>query len=457
MRCAASVGLLVLLLVPSALGVTTGAKRQDWPQWMGAARDGVWHESDIQRELPAEPTVAWRVPVGIGYSGPAVADGRVFLTDLDRPLDAEGKPARATRKGILGKERVLCVAAEDGKLLWEHKYDCPYTISYPNGPRTTPIVEGDRVYTLGAMGDLFCLNTDQGQVRWHKNLLKDGDIEPPVWGCAAHPLIDGDLLYTLVGGKNRAVVALNKHTGEEVWHALDTEEVGYSPPMIYELAGKRQLVIWLSEAIYGLDPATGKQFWKQDYPLDVPVQRPAVNIVTVKKTGSETTGDLLFVSTFYHGPMMLKVDAEGAHVLWKGTSNNPIKPDGPHAMMASPVFKGGFGYAVGNQGDLHCFDEATGEKKWKSFDAVTGRKADCGNAFIVPQGDRYVLFNDQGHLIFAELSPEGYREQGRAKVLEPVGFARGRDIVWSHPAFALGAVFARNDKELIRVSLDEEG
>lgn len=457
MRQAASVGLLLLLFATQSLGVTTAGDHQDWPQWMGRERDGVWRESGIVSKLPAEPKIAWRMPVGIGYSGPAVAGGRVFLTDRERPTDAAGKPARATRQGIPGNERVLCFAAEDGKLLWEHKYDCPYTISYPNGPRTTPVVDEQRVYALGAMGDLLCLNAADGQVRWQKNLLKDAAQEPPVWGCAAHPLIDGDLLYTLVGGKGHAVVALNKHTGEEVWHALDTEEVGYSPPMIYELAGKRQLVVWLSEAIYGLDPATGEQYWKQDYPLDIPVQRPAVNIITVKKTGTGATGDLLFISSFYHGPMTLKVDAEGARVLWQGKSNNPVKPDGPHCVMSSPVFHGGHGYAIGNQGDLHCFDEATGEKKWQTFDAVTGRKADCGTAFIVPQGDRYVLFNDQGNLIFAELTPEGYHEQGRAKLLEPVGFARGRDVVWSHPAFSMQSVFARNDKELIRVSLDEEG
>ena len=90
---------------------------------------------------------------------------------------------------------------------------------------------------------------------------------------------------------------MNKHTGEEVWKGLSSDEIGYSPPMIYDLAGKRQLVIWLSEALYGLDPATGRQFWKHEYPEGVPVQRPAVNIVTVKKID-----DMLFVSSFYHGP-----------------------------------------------------------------------------------------------------------------------------------------------------------
>ncbi len=193
--------------------------------------------------------------------------------DLERELDENGQPRRATRQGVPGHERVLCLDAADGKVLWKHDYDCPYTISYPNGPRTTPVVESETVYTLGAMGDLLCLSTTDGQVRWSKKLTEAYKTDPPVWGYASHLLVDGELLYTLAGGEGSAIVALNKQTGKEVWRALSSQEVGYSPPMIYELAGKRQLVVWLSEAIYGLDPTTGKELWKVDYPQGVPVQR----------------------------------------------------------------------------------------------------------------------------------------------------------------------------------------
>jgi outer membrane protein assembly factor BamB len=442
------------IVAPLEVGAAESLITKDWPQWLGPDRQGVWEETGIAEKLPEQgPPVVWRVPVGIGYSGPAVADNRVFLTDRQQPTDEGGKPRRATRKGIPGNERILCLDARSGKTLWEHAYDCPYRISYPYGPRTTPLVHDERVYALGAMGDLLCLNAADGKLQWSKNVLEAYQQEPPAWGCAAHPLIDGQLLYCLVGGKGSAVVALNKDTGEQAWKALDTEEVGYSPPMIYELAGRRQLVVWLSEAIYGLDPASGKQLWKQDYPVEVPVQRPAVNIITVRKIGDE----MLFVSSFYHGPMMIKVAAEGASVVWKGKSNNPVRPDGAHCVMGSPVFKDGYGYAVGNQGELRCFKQETGEQLWQTFDAVAGKKADCGTVFIVPQGDRYVMLNDQGDLIFAQLSPEGYKELDRAHILDPVGFARGRDIVWSHPAFSNRAVFARNDKELVCVSLAEEG
>src|SRR5205807_2904530 len=125
---------------------------------------------------------------------------------------------------------------------------------YPAGPRTTPLVRGGRVYTLGAMGHLRCLDAATGKPRWSRRLLKDYRIDaPPVWGFAAHPLLDGDKLICLVGGKGSAVAAFDKDTGREVWKALTTEEIGYSPPMIYKAGGKRQLIVWLSESVNSLD------------------------------------------------------------------------------------------------------------------------------------------------------------------------------------------------------------
>jgi outer membrane protein assembly factor BamB len=433
-----------------ALLTTRAASARDWPQWLGPERDGVWRESGLIDKFPKEgPKIRWRVPIGSGYSGPAVVGDRVYVMDRQKAkADAKPKPAATRGKEIPGNERVLCLNAGDGSIVWKHEYDCPYTISYSSGPRTTPLVRDGRVYTLGAMGDLLVLDASDGRVRWSKNLSREFKTKVPFWGYAAHPLLDGDLLYCLVGGKGTAVVALNKDTGATVWKSLDTLETGYSPPMIYEIGGRKQLIVWLSEALYGLDPATGKMLWKHTYPDGVPMQRPTVNIITVKQVD-----DLLFISTFYDGPMMIKVEDNKATMVWKGQSENPGKPDGAHCLMASPVFKDGYGYAVGSIGDLHCFKAKTRENVWETFAAVTGRKAECGTVFLVPQEDRFVLFNDQGDLILADLSPKGYHEISRAHVLDPVEVARGRNIVWSHPAFADRCVFARNEKEMVCVSL----
>jgi outer membrane protein assembly factor BamB len=448
----------LLCMVASLLLSPPGASAAatiDWPQWLGPKRDGVWRETGLLSKFPpGGPKVVWRLPIGAGYSGPAVAEGRVYVMDRERAKDASGKPARPTRAGVPGNERTLCINETTGKLVWKDEYDCPYTVSYAAGPRTTPLVKDGRVYTLGAMGDLRCLDADTGHVRWAKNLVKEYRLDaPPVWGFAAHPLLDGDLLYCLVGGPGSAAVAFNKDTGKELWKALTSEEVGYSPPMIFGAGGKRQLIIWLSDSVNSLDPATGKAYWTLPFPASGQPQRPAVSIATVRRLD-----DLLLVSTYYEGAMMLKLasDKPAAKVLWTAQSKNPEKPTTLHALMAAPFLKDGYIYGVSANGELCCLKADTGKLIWQTYAATGGKKTDCGTAFLVPQGNRYILFNDHGDLILADLSPKGYHEIDRAHILEPAQQARGRMVVWSHPAFAQRCVFARNDKEIVCLSLADE-
>jgi outer membrane protein assembly factor BamB len=447
------IALSCLLTGAFAAQAAAASRSTDWPEWLGVHREGVWRDEGLLTRFPAGgPKVRWRIPIGPGYTGPSVVDGRVYVMDRQRAKGPDGKPVRATRDGLPGTERVLCLSATDGKLLWRDEYDCPYRIAYSSGPRTTPLVRDGRVYTLGAMGDLRCLDASTGAVRWAKNLAKEYKAEPPFWGWAAHPLLDGDLLYCLVGGEGSAAVAFNKDTGKEVWRALTTEEVCYSPPVIINAGGTRQLIIWHSDSINSLDPATGKVYWSQAYPTSGKPTRPAVNISTVRQMG-----DLLFVTSAYHGPMMLKLAADrpAATVLWRGKSDRMDKPDGLHGLMATPVLKEGHVYGVGALGELRCQEAATGRKVWETYAPVCGKLTDCGTAFLVPIGDsdRYAIFNDQGDLILAELTPKGYKEIDRAHVLDPVEAARGRIVVWSHPAFAERCVFARNDKEIICLSM----
>ena len=432
------------------------ARADDWPQWFGPERDGVWREIGLVDKFPTGgPKIRWRTPIGPGYSGPAVAKGHVYVMDRERDKGPDGKPLPAQKTGIPGKERVVCLNAADGNVVWQHEYDCPYkNLSYPSGPRTTTTIHQSKVYSLGAMGNLFCLDAVTGKVLWSKDLLKEYKTKIPPWGYSASLLIDGDLLYSLVGGEGSAVVAFNKDTGKEVWRALTTTDVCYSPPMIYDLGGKRQLIIWHSDSVNGLDPATGKVFWTQRYPQKGQVQRPAVNIATVRKVD-----DLLFLSSTYHGPMLLKVaggEKPAVSIVWSIPNKNPEKAESLCCLMPSPVVTGGYIYGVGFMGELRCLKLEDGKELWQSYAELAGKKTDCGTAFLIPQGDRYVIFNDLGDLILANLSPEGYKEIDRAHILEPVQAARGRQVVWSHPAFADRCVFARNDKEIICVSLSAE-
>lgn len=437
--------MVLALLVMVASGAMLRA--DDWPQWLGPQRDGVWRETGILEKFPeGGPKVRWRVPIGGGYAGPAVADGRVYV--LDRQLAKGTKnPANPFQRGMIpGSERVVCLNEATGEIVWKHEYDCPYRISYPAGPRTTPVVKDGRVYTLGAMGDLFCLEAATGKVVWSQHFTKPPyNLQAPLWGWSAHPLLDGDKLICVVGGDGSTAVAFHKDTGKELWRALSANEPGYCPPMIYEFGGKRQLIIWHPEAVNGLDPETGKVYWSQPFAL-----RSGLSIPTPRKSGND-----LFVTAFYNGPMMLRFEPGKPEpaVLWKGKSESEKQTDGLHAIICTPVLKDGYIYGVCSYGQLRGLKADTGERLWETFAATTGGRPErWANAFLIEQGDRFFLFNEKGDLIIARLSPKGYEELDRVHLLEPTG-AAGRDVLWSHPAFANRCMYARNDKEIICVSL----
>ncbi len=449
------VALLLAILVSSTFTDFVGA--DDWPQWLGPQRDGVWRETGILAKFPqGGPKVRWRTPLGEGYSGPAVANGKVYITD--RVLAKGTKnPANAfdRKTRVNGVERILCLNEADGKVLWQHEYDCTYKISYASGPRTTPVVAGGKVYTLGAMGNLYCYDADKGTVLWAKDLLKEYEFDVPGWGFSGHPLLDGDGLICLVGGQGSVAVAFHKDTGKELWKALSSNEPGYAPPMIYEIDGKRQLILWHPESVNSLDPATGKVNWTQRYNKK-PQLGAGMSIPTPR-----LYKDKLFFTNFYDGALMLEVKGtQSPKVLWQiqGRSVMPNDTDALHSVMVTPIFKGDFIYGVCSYGELRCVEAATGKRIWSTHKPVTGESTRWGNAFIVEQGDRYILFNELGDLILARFSPKGYEEIDRANILTPTNTMAppaGRRVIWSHPAFANRSVFARNDKEIICVSLAE--
>src|SRR5262245_63633803 len=266
--------LAVLLFLSAPL-----AQADDWPQWQGPKRDGVWRETGILDKFPeGGPKVLWRKEVGGGFTGPAIADGRVYVMDRQGEKLAKGKESPG-KGGLPGKERILCFNTADGELVWKKDYDCVYRVLYASGPRTTPVVHQGKVYALGAMGDLVCLDAAKGTIHWKKNLAQEYKTKPPLWGFSAHPLIEGDSVITLVGGEGSAVVALDKDTGEQKWKALTVEEVGYAPPMVVEAGGVRQLIIWHTEALVSLDPKNGKTYWSVKFPEGEP-ERPGITVAT---------------------------------------------------------------------------------------------------------------------------------------------------------------------------------
>ena len=426
---------LVLLLgiwsnTPNLLG-------DDWPQWRGPKRDGVWRETGIVQQLPSKLTYLWRVPIGQGYTGPAVVGNRVYVTDL---------VARDASTKSRAKERVLCLDSETGKTVWKYEYPTSYSFSYPGGPRATPTVHQGKVYSLGGMGDLFCLDAKTGKLIWYRSYLKDYGAEVPVWGFSSAPLVDGRKLILIVGGsENRCVLALDKDTGQTIWEALAAPEPGYSAPIIIKTGDKRQLIIWNPSGLYGLDPETGGTYWEQEFPIR--------NGLCLATPIFDLKRQLLFVSAFYDGPLMMRPDSQRptASLVWKGKSKSELKTDGLHALMCTPVLQEGYIYGIDSYGELRCLDAKTGKRLWTTPDA-TGKDR-WWNAFLVQHEDRFFICNEQGELIIAQLSPEGYRETSRAFLIKPTNPIRRRMVVWSHPAFAKKSIFARNSKEIVRVDL----
>jgi outer membrane protein assembly factor BamB len=445
---------LLALSVAFITTATSALNADDWPQWAGPKRDGIWRETGILEKFPADgPKVLWRIPIGAGYSGPAVVGERLYITDRpDVPPPPAGQEARISKEAIPGVERVLCLDTKTGKQIWEHKYDCPYQISYPSGPRTTPTVVNGKVYTLGAMGHLLCLDANDGKVIWSRDYRKDFELKkPPVWGWSSSPVVDGDRIYSLVGGDGTTVVCFDAKDGKEIWRALSSEEIGYSPPFMADIGGKKQLIVWHTEQIVGLDPATGKTIWSLDYPIEGERQRPEVSIAAPL-----LIGDRLLLSNFYHGATLIKVLAgEGKpEVIWNIKSPNLMKPSlGLHTVMCTPVLNDKHVYGICGHGELRCLELDSGKRVWESLDAVNKKRGLFAHAFIIPQGNHYWIYNDQGDLLLTKLTPAGYEEIGRVHLLDTTLTTRGRDVTWCHPAFANKCMFVRNDKEIVCVSL----
>ncbi len=430
------------------------AHGDDWPQWMGPRRDGVWREKGIVETIPASGlSVKWRVPVKGGYAGPAVVDGRVYLMDYDR---TEGSLSNSPndRTQLAGSERILCFDAATGKLLWKHEQVVPYAISYASGPRCTPTVVDERVYALGAEGNLTCLDAKTGRVFWAKDFKREYNAPTPIWGFCGHPLVEGDLLVCLVGGPGSVAVAFDRKTGKERWRSLTASESGYCPPTMIEVGEKRLLVVWDADNLNALELATGRVLWSQ--PL-----KPMYGMSIMAPQVADTpTGRVLFASGIGRVGALFKLAADGsnANVLWRGEPKTAV-----YCANSTPFIANGtiFGCDC-DTGKLTAVDLATGRRLWETLAPTSGgdRRASHSTAFLVRQdppgdGSRTWIFSETGDLILAKITPDAYEELGRMKVLAPTNECFGRQVVWSHPAFADRCIFARNDNELVCVSAAE--
>lgn len=332
-----------------------------------------------------------------------------------------------------------CLDEKTGKEIWRHAYD----VTYPDwafdprqncGPNATPIVRDGKVYTLGQMGSLLCLDAAKGGVLWHRDLMQEFGTKE-FTGTTPSPLIEGGLLILPIGaGGGATVVAFDKDSGKEVWRALD-DPWTYSSPLVISAGGVRQLIVWTPKAVTSLDPAKGTILWRED-------------VDTTNQYGSATPvhrGDSLLISG-----LMLQLDASrpAASVLWP-ESLSPTKV--VLSACSMPLLQDGCVFSGKTNGHLVCLDAKDGKVLWDT-DKVTG-KGQGATIHLTPNGDSVLIFTDQGNLIRARLSRDGYQELSRVHVVDPVQLFGGHKLIWPPPAYANGRIFIHNGTELVCADL----
>lgn len=406
------------------------AQADDWPQWRGTDRSGCWLEDGIVQELPAgQMPLVWDVPIGPGYSGPVVADKRVMVTDK-----------------LENTERILCFSETDGTPIWKHEYVCRYKISYPAGPRASISIDRNIAFALGAMGDLHAMNVQSGKVLWHRDLNAEYKINMPAWGISASPLVYQNAVIVHIGGeKGASVLGLDRESGKELWRSLD-DRAQYSAPVVIRQANQDVVVIWTGDNIVGIDPMSGKVHWKIPFrPTKMPIGVPTPVI----------EGDRLFVTSFYDGSMMIRIPSDRltAEKLWHVIGKDERNTEALHSMIGTPIFRNGFIYGVDSYGQLRCLDAENGRRVWENKTATAQDR--WGTIHFVQHGDETWMLNELGELLITRLTPEGYSEISRSKLIKPTLYQLSRrgGVCWSHPAFANRHVFARNDEQLLCAKL----
>lgn len=401
----------------------------DWRQWRGPDRAAVWKELGIVKKLPDSGLKElWRASVALGYSSPVIVGEQVYVSDTEL-------------KQPNLRERVQCFQADSGKLNWVSSYetrapDWFFTEEQGRGPGATPIVKNGKIYALDLFGNIVCLETAHGKVIWKRNLKEDFHAKET--SMDSSPLIEDNCLILMVGGKNGAgIVALDPKGGREIWRALD-EGVTWSSPIVINAGGTRQLIVWTQQSVSSLDPANGTLYWREETSTGGSPGTAGVSTPVFQN-------NRLLVSGW-----MLQLDGNrpAAKTLWpesKGVTRRILSD------TSTGVLLGDYVYGAKTGGEFVCLRAATGEEVWKT-NSVT-QLGNGASIHITLHGDSAFLFNDRGELIQAHLSPNGYDEISRVKIIEPTSRFGSRKLAWSAPSFARQDIYVRNDQELICLSL----
>jgi outer membrane protein assembly factor BamB len=383
----------------------------DWPQWRGPRRDGLSLESGLNWNWPeVGPKKLWEAKSGEGYSTFAVAAGRVFtiLQDGD-------------------DEAVVCWDANTGKEQWRFRYPAHFGDFQGSGPRSTPTIDGDRVYTVGATGVFHCLSAANGERIWRHDLLEEFGANNLTWGVSFSPLVEGDLVLTNPGGRGgKSVVAFDKISGDVAWQALD-DSAGYSSPIAVTAAGRRQAIFFTGSYVLGIDPADGTVLWKYPWKNSTDVNA-ATPIFFSAQTG-DAQSDYVFVSCNYgKGCCLLKLSATDDGIVPQRVYESTRMRNHFSSSVCVGTYLFGF-----DDNMLACMDLRTGEICWKQ------RGFDKGSLTIVD--GRLVILGEYGWLAVADATPEEYREVA--------SFQFSESKCWTVPVIANRRLYLRDESRLV--------
>jgi hypothetical protein len=398
---------LMLLVCTLTLG-------EDWPSWRGPRGDGSWEAPKLPDKWPAEGLkTVWKKTLGGGYAGITVVKGNVYTMDYD----AQAK-----------EERVLCLNGDSGEIRWSHKYSVDYAsqkdlTGYGNGPRVAPTFHDGKIYTLGAVGHLFCLDAMKGDIVWSHDLVKDFKAKVPMWGYAASPVIDEDRLLVQAGAEQKGcLIAFDRRNGKEIWRSV-ADPAGYAIPLVIHPKSGKQIVLWTPVNIHGLNASDGKVLWS--FPYEVTY---GVSIATpIYQEG------IIFISAYWHGSKAVRLGEKptDAEIIWEDSKLL-------RGLMAQPLYREGHVYTIDRDYGLTCFELKTGKKLWDDENKMTPRARNPHASFVwIKDSDRILSLNSVGDLILAQLSPKGYKELSRTKVVD------GR--IWGHPGYSGDRMFIKTD------------
>ena len=411
----------LLLLIGSSIANEHKNRNQDWPQWRGPNRDGISYEMELLKEWPSEgPIELWRIPIGEGFSGISVSNGKVYT------MVAEGS-----------NESVICLDAANGNEIWRFRTDGFYGESQGgNGPRSTPTIDGDILYTVSAFGKLYALNANTGDQLWRRDFQREFGSEMPRWGYCMSPLVEGDLLLVEVGGKDdKSIIAFDKENGESVWTA-QRDVPGYSSPITIDVHGVRQTIFFTGTKLMSVSPEDGRLYW--DYRWSTSYDANAATPVFIPP-------DKVFISSGYGtGAAVVQIKTvispqDKADIVEQiGNNRNKIKVDqlwknkGMKNHFASSVLYNDYLYGFDNS-ILKCIEADTGQERWKT--------RGFGKGSLMLADDHLIVLGDKGELALAEATPAEFNEIAKAKVLE--------GLCWTAPTLSGGKLYLRNEREMV--------